>query len=337
MRFRVREAKPEDQEALFKLSTQFPLLSLSADQKEIEEKIEISRASFRGELEVSKSKYIFVVEDLKNHVTVGCSQIIGKHGTVKRPSYSFEVHKKERFSKELDVGFVHQFLRMKMTTDGPTELGGLILNLDYRRRPEGVGKLLSLIRFVYIGMFREKFEKELYAEMAPPLTEEGRSDFWEALGRRFTGMSYTEADRLSRQDKEFISSLFPEDDIYLCLLDPKARLVMGRVGYQTQRAYYLLRKLGFSYKYEVDPFDGGPHIGILRDEMSIIKKGSTYKLKLNGKFPLTKNGYFGFIRSGSFYGGHAAFHIEGEDLYLSEDVGKAYELSEDDSIYITEA
>ena len=210
MRFIIRGAKPEDKDTLFQLAQQFPLLNLPSDKKALQEKIEVSRASFQGALEKTESLYLFVAEDLKNNSIVGCSQIIGKHGTPENPAYSFQIHKRERFSKELDVGFVHRLLRMKVTTDGPTELGGLILSLDYRRRPEGVGKLLSFIRFVYIGMFKERFEEELYAEMAPPLTEEGRSDFWESLGRRFTGMSYAEANKLSQQDKEFISSLFPK-------------------------------------------------------------------------------------------------------------------------------
>ena len=336
MRFIARGAKSEDLKGLYELAHQFPLLNLPPDKKVIEEKITISQSSFRGDLVGPNSQYIFVVEDIKNQLIVGCSQVIGKHGTRDNPAYSFEVHTKERFSKELDVGFVHRILRMKVTRDGPTEVGGLVLSLDYRRRPERVGRLLSLIRFVYIGMFKERFEKELYAQMAPPLTDDGRSDFWESLGRRFTGMSYQEADGLSRQDKEFISGLFPESDIYLCLLDARARLVLGRVGYQTQRAYRLLRELGFTYKNEVDPFDGGPHIGTLRDEMPMIKRGATYKVKFDDKQAFTNEGYFGFMKSGDFYGGHSPYRVEGEDIYLPESVYSTYGLNDSESVYITE-
>ena len=111
---------------------------------------------------------------------------------------------------------------------------------------------------------------------------------------------------------------------------------MGRVGFQTQRAYHLLRKLGFSYKYEVDPFDGGPHIGVPRDKMPMIKNGSTYKLKVNETLSLKRYGYFGLMRSGQFCGGHSPFQIKGETLYLPQDVCNAYNLSEDDLIYMTE-
>src|SRR5262249_3463886 len=107
----------------------------------------------------------------------------------------------------------------------------------------------------------------------PPLTDENRSEFWEALGRRFTGLNYHEADLLSQSHKEFIESLFPEEDIYLCLLDSKARTVIGRVGDATRPAQHLLESIGFEYLEEVDPFDGGPHYGARTEDILTIKNG----------------------------------------------------------------
>jgi arginine N-succinyltransferase len=109
------------------------------------------------------------------------------------------------------------------------------------------------------------------------LTEEGRSEFWEALGRRFTGLPYQEADLLSQSHKEFIESLFPQEDIYLALLDAKARLVLGRVGEATKPAQHLLESIGFSYLDEVDPFDGGPHYGAATNEILPIRQGKKLK------------------------------------------------------------
>ena len=79
--------------------------------------------------------------------------------------------------------------------------------------------------------------------------------------------------------KEFIESLFPEEDIYLTLLDAKARLVLGRVGEATKPAQHLLEGIGFEYLDEVDPFDGGPHYGAKTKEVLPIKMGK--KLLLN--------------------------------------------------------
>ncbi|MCB0386777.1 MAG: arginine N-succinyltransferase, partial [Bdellovibrionales bacterium] len=223
-------AQPKDVQALYELARQFTLLNLPADKKALTRKVELSGESFRGKREKRDAEYIFVVEDVENGFIAASSQVLAKNGIPKSPNYSFEVLKKERFSQELGIGFIHQILRLKVNEDGGTELGGLVVDRGYRRRPEKVGKIASLTRFAFIALNRERFEDDLHSEMAPPLTDEGRSEFWESLGRRFTGMPYKEADLLSQQNNNFIRSLFPEEDIYLCLLDSKARLVLGRVG-----------------------------------------------------------------------------------------------------------
>ena len=115
---------------------------------------------------------------------------------------------------------------------------------DFRGRPEKLGRLISMSRFLYMQSHRGQFENEVLCELTPPLTDEGRSEFWEALVRRFTGLPYQEADQLSQSNKEFIKSLFPEGEIFLSLLDSKARLVLGRVGDSTKPAQHMLESFG---------------------------------------------------------------------------------------------
>ncbi|MEZ4870895.1 MAG: arginine N-succinyltransferase [Bdellovibrionales bacterium] len=280
MSFLVRQAYESDLEDIFALSKQFVLLNLPSDKKKIISKIELSLESFAGNVVREKARYMFVLEDLEQKRVVGSSQIVGKKGTPENPNISFKIIKKERFSPDLSVGFIHQLLRLNLNTDGPSEVGGLVVDRAYRRRPEKVGRLLSLARFKYIGSNKSKFESKILSEMAPPLTDEGRSEFWEALGRRFTGMPYKEADALSGQNKEFIKSLFPEEDIYTCLLDSRARLVMGQVSDETRPALHLLKKIGFEFNNEVDPFDGGPHVEASVDEITIIKNALSHEINL---------------------------------------------------------
>jgi arginine N-succinyltransferase len=124
----------------------------------------------------------------------------------------------------------------------------------------------------------KSFEPTVLCEFTPPLTDEGRSEFWEALGRRFTGLPYQEADLFSQTHKEFISALFPQDEIYLCLLDSQARSVLGRVGEQTKPAQHLLESIGFEYIDEVDPFDGGPHFECPMNDIKVISQSKLLKL-----------------------------------------------------------
>lgn len=278
MSFIVRASRVDDIGQITDLAKQFSLLNLPGEKKVITEKVERSLKSFSGDLSKYESEYLFVLEDVEEQQVVGTSLILAKHGSEESPHTSFKILKKNHFSEDLGIGFIHQVLRFQLDTDGPTEIGGLLVDKSYRRRPEKLGKQISLSRFNYMGLYPERFESRILCELTPPLTDEGRSEFWEALGRRFTGLPYQEADMLSQSHKEFISSLFPEEDIYLCLLDAKARTVLGRVGEATRPAQHLLEGIGFKYLEEVDPFDGGPHYGAKTQEVLPIKHGIKARL-----------------------------------------------------------
>lgn len=335
MSFVVRAARREDLQQLYELARQFTLLNLPADRRAIETKIERSQASFAGELSKAEAEYIFVVEDAEQDMVTGCSMILAKNGTPNSPNFSFKVLKKERFSRELGIGFIHQILRLNANTDGPTEVGGLVVDRAYRRRPEKVGRMISLSRFVYIGMEPERFENELHSEMAPPLTDEGRSEFWEALGRRFTGMPYQEADQISSQNNGFIQSLFPEEDIYLALLDSKARLVLGRVGNETQAALHLLNRIGFKYKEEVDPFDGGPHLSCQRQDCAIIRGLKKYKLKKSSGGQFDGLALIGLNRDEGYWGSASSFRVEANEVALPEKTWILLGLNEGEDIFLS--
>lgn len=281
MSFVIRAVRREDLQQLTDLAKQFNLLNLPGDKKVLLEKIQRSEASFAGDLPKDKSEYVFVVEDVEEGLVVGSSLIIAKHGSDQAPHCYFKILKRDHFSQDLGIGFIHQVLRFQLDTDGPTEIGGLLVDKTYRGRPEKLGKQISLSRFVYMALNPDRFEERVLCELTPPLTEEGRSEFWEALGRRFTGLPYQEADLLSQTNKEFIESLFPEEDIYLSLLDSKARLVLGRVGEATKPAQHLLESIGFEYLDEVDPFDGGPHYGAKTKEILPIKHGKLLRVVEN--------------------------------------------------------
>jgi arginine N-succinyltransferase len=316
MKFLLRSVQSRDLKDLHDLAGQFSLLNLPADKKVLGEKIERSLASFNGELSRPEAEYLFVLEDLESEMIIGSALILAKHGTDEVPHYFFKILKKNRFSEDLGIGFIHQVLQLKEDCDGPSEIGGLLINRSYRRRPEKLGKQISLARFLYMGMFPEEFEKRVLCELTPPLGEGGRSEFWEALGRRFTGLPYQEADLISRGNKEFISSLFPSDDIYLCLLDSRARLVLGRVGQETRPAQHLLESIGFEYLQEVDPFDGGPHYGANVADISIVRNGKWADLSSADRINFSGTTLVGFKREGEFRAVASAYGTQDGSLVL---------------------
>jgi len=154
------------------------------------------------------------------------------------------------------------------------------------------------------------------------------------LGRRFTGLPYDEADRLSQTNKEFIKSLFPEDEIYMTLLESKARLVVGEVGEQTKPARALMEKMGFVYKNEIDPFDGGPHLGVETVEAKPIqafKKG-----KLSFKTPLLpekKMFLIGGVAQGEFKAKLSFVEFKGEKICISVESNKELMFQENQDVF----
>jgi arginine N-succinyltransferase len=272
-RYEIRAALPTDEDQLLEVAHHLDTVNLPDDRGAIREILATSLGSFTGEIaDLRRREYVFVLRDLEADRVIGTSMVIAQLGRRDAPYIYFDVIEEERYSASLDKHFHHTVLRIGYSYNGPTEIGGLILLPDYRRVPERLGQFLSYIRFLYIASHRALFRDEVLAELLPPLEPDGTSHLWEALGRKFTDMTYGEADVLSKKNKEFIKLLFPEGAIYASLLDAQAQAVIGKVGAQTKGVEKLLRRIGFRYAHRVDPFDGGPHFYAPTEEISLVQK-----------------------------------------------------------------
>jgi arginine N-succinyltransferase len=269
----LRPITESDLQALYALALQLDSINLPADRKLLEERIAASQHSFAGGLrDWSRGTYVFVLEDREAKRTVGSATIFAKHGTPDAPHYWLEVASEERRSTQLGARFVHTKLRLRSTSDGPTEIGGLILDPAYRRHAEKCGKALSVVRFAYISAHPERFEREVIAEMMSPFEAPGKNRLWEAFGAKFTGLGFRKADRLSGQDKQFIADLFPRDSVYATLFPEEVQAVIGQPGPTAKAAVRILEKVGFHPLNQVDPFDGGPYYGAARDAIVSVRE-----------------------------------------------------------------
>lgn len=285
--FLIREVSESDLESLLRLASLLNLINLPRDKHELMKKIQRSKNSFRGkEQDPSKALYLFVLEDLKTKQIVGSSLIIGKHGTPDEPHVYFSIVPKKKESRSLHMGFLHQVLRLGFNYDGPTEIGALILLPQYRGNPLKLGKLMSFIRFMYMAARPHQFMPEVLCELQPRLNSDGEYPIWEEIGRKFTNLSYDEADRLSRKNKEFIHSLYPEGDIYTCMLSGEAREAIGQVNPDTEPVKNLVEKIGFRYRNMIDPFDGGPHYWARTTQIKPLKE--TFLVKIAPKAKTTQ-------------------------------------------------
>lgn len=268
--FLLREVHPQDLDALEALAGYLNTLNLPADRAVLKGLIARSRASFGGELPHPEREYVFGLIDQSE--LVGTCMIIAQHGTFERPAVYFNVLKEQKYSESLAKYFVHQVLQLSFNFDGATEIGGLILSPDYQGHPKKLGKLLSYVRFLFIGMNRALFRDQIVAELLPQLNPDGTSDLWECLGANFTDLTYREADRLSRENIEFIRSLFPKTPIYTALLPRHVREKIGVVGRPSRPVEKMLRDIGFEWDQSIDPFDGGPTFVCDTDHCRMVQR-----------------------------------------------------------------
>ena len=270
--FRIRQSYRKDVDQVLAVAEHLDTVNLPADRKSIEGLLDRSERSFTGELAVVEREFLFVLEDLAQQRIIGTSMIYAQHGTKRAPHIFFRVENDERYSVTLDRYLVHQTLRIGYNYNGPTEIGGLILLPEYRGNKDALGKALSYVRFLFMRMHRELFRDQVLSELLPPLEPDGASKLWEALGRHFTGLTYQEADRLSKDNKEFINALFPDDPIHTELLPEDVQAIIGQVGPETKAVESMLRRIGFDYADQIDPFDGGPHFVANTDDITLVKQ-----------------------------------------------------------------
>ncbi len=275
--FEIRAAKAGDAPALYEVARHLNSVNLPANLQRLERALAQSEASFSGKIgNVKECEYIFVLVDHgEAHNTpriIGCSMIFAQLGRRGAPYIYLDVLPEERYSSTIDRHVRHTTLKIGYSYDGPTELGGLALLPEYRKTPEQLGLCLSAARFLYIRAHRAAFQDELLAELMPPLKSDGSSALWDALGSAFTSMSYEEADKLSRENKEFIRGLFPELPIHASLLSKEAQAAIGQVGPAATGARDLLTRIGFRYADRIDPFDGGPHYTAPTDAVSYVRE-----------------------------------------------------------------
>ncbi|HXT98190.1 MAG TPA: arginine N-succinyltransferase [Polyangia bacterium] len=348
--FLLRDIAPGDLDGLQKAAVHLDSVNLPDDRASLAAIVERSRASFAGELPIADRCFVFVAVEVgaggkagKMGEVAGTSMIFAQHGNRRAPHVFFDVLEEERYSDTLDRHFTHRVLRIGYNYKGLTEIGGLVLRPEFRRHPERLGRSLAYVRFLYLARHRQLFRDEVLSELMPPLEADGTSLLWEALGRKFTGLSYQEADRLSQSNKEFIRALFPQDPLYATLLPAHVQALIGEVGPHTKGVEKMLREVGFSYAHRIDPFDGGPHFHARTDDITLVKAARTARVADAGYAPIDAGGrrqVFLVARERPAPPCFAVARIElpslpeGERVSLPDDVRRALEVTAGDEVAI---
>jgi arginine N-succinyltransferase len=284
--FILRPIKTSDSHAFYSLATsaQSGLSNLPKTFAAAKALISTSIHSFSDKLLDQHKRFLFVIEH--NKTIVGVSGIKARTG-VEYPYYSFLKCLQEP----------HPYLELISQRYGPSEIGSLFLDPKFRKK--GIGRLLSLSRFLFIKSFPTFFTPSLIAELRGYLYKNNTSPVWNAIGKSFISMSFKRAELECSHSKSFVSNHFPKKPIYLNLIAPKAHAFLGCVHPLTEPAKSLLLSEGFEFTQYIDILDGGPKlqasvplirsISLAKDyvwnkAVPILSSGPTF-LVSNNKYP----------------------------------------------------
>ncbi len=268
----IRPVASADLDALLELTnfTGYGLTTLPKDPDFLRKRIDKSRRSFAGMGEApGNESYLFVMEELGKHRIIGACGVIAKVGGYE-PFYAYRIETSVHESGFLGVRKEIKTLHLVAEHNGPCEVCSLFLSPDFRHG--GNGRLLSLMRFLFMAEHPQAFDPVVIAEMRGVVDDQGRSHFWDALGKHFFDVDFPKADYLSLVNKKFIADLMPKHPIYITLLPPEARAVIGLVHEQTRPALRMLETEGFAWTGMVDMFDAGPTITCPLKDIRVVRE-----------------------------------------------------------------
>ena len=295
--------------------------SLPPDEDYLRGKIELSLRSFASTVtEPGHERYMFVMEETDTGEVGACCAIEAACG-LDEAFYSYHVSFTVHASR--DMGIYNKVPTLYLSNDltGTSVLCSLYLRPDFRGT--GAGKLLSKCRFLFMANYPHRFAKKVIAEMRGVSDEQGRSPFWEGLGRHFFTVDYAHAEHIvGTGNKAFIAELMPPHPIYTVLLPEAARTVMGKVHPQTAPALHLLEQEGFRYQGYIDIFDGGPSVEAPLEEIRSIRRSQVVTVFVGKPAPgapcLIANAELGNFRCA-----YAEYAIKNGHITLPPELAKA--------------
>jgi arginine N-succinyltransferase len=218
---------------------------------------------------------------------VGISAIEAAVG-LEEPWYNYHVGTLVHASRALDVYTAVPTLFLANDHTGHTELCTLFVDQAFRHAHNG--PLIAKSRLLFVAEFADRFGDKVIAELRGPIDAQGRSPFWEGLGRHFFAMEYSTADYLTGiGQKSFIAELMPKHPVYVNLLPASAREAIGAVHRDTAPARRMLEQEGFRYEGYVDIFDAGPTVEAFRDNIDAVRRSRVLPVTLDEEDPVPDN------------------------------------------------
>jgi arginine N-succinyltransferase len=272
MSFVVRAATSGDLKPLYEMAklTGGGFTNLPPDRPALRAKLDRSGAAFaRQEDSLADELFVLALENAATGEVRGTAQLFTQVGQ-SAPFYSYRLTTLTQHSKELGRTVRAEMLALVTDLEGSSEVGGLFLHPS--ERASGLGKLLARSRYLFIAMHRARFADRLLAELRGIIDDRGGSPFWDAVGGKFFGMGFQEADYFNAiNGNQFIADLMPKHPVYTAMLSDTARTAIGLPHPGGRAAMRMLEEEGFSHQGYVDIFDGGPTMTARTNQVAGIR------------------------------------------------------------------
>ena len=275
MSFVIRAATQGDLQALYEMAklTGGGFTNLPADRNSLRAKLDRSGKGYvREDDALGDDLFVLVLENTETGEVRGTSQLFTRVGQ-SWPFYSYRLATLTQHSQELERTVRAELLSLVTDLEGSSEVGGLFLHPS--ERAGGLGLLLARSRYLFIASHRPRFGDRILAELRGIIDERGGSPFWDAIGGKFFGMSFQEADEFNAiHGNQFIADLMPKHPVYVAMLPEEARRVIGLPHPSGRAAMKMLELEGFSFEGYVDIFDGGPTMIARTDNVTSIRNAA---------------------------------------------------------------
>ena len=333
MTFVIRPALKGDLAHLYEMAklTGGGFTNLPPDRDALTAKLAGSDAAFsRSDDGVASETFVLALENTLDHSVRGTCQIftaVGQH----YPFYSYRISTLTQYSDALKRTVTAELLSLVNDLGGTSEVGGLFLHPG--ERAGGLGLLLARSRYLFIAAHRERFGERILAELRGIIDERGGSPFWDAIGGKFFGMSFQEADEFNAiNGNQFIADLMPKHPVYIAMLDEEAKKVIGLPHPSGRAAMRMLENEGFSYQGYVDIFDGGPTMLAQTDQVRSI--AAAHRGTLDGD--MLDKGEKALIAAGrlhDFRCCYGAREVDGEAIRVDAQAAELLRIAPGDTVW----
>lgn len=286
--FVIRPIESKDLNAYQNLAFQasIGITTLPKNKALLEKKMHFSIESFHKKALLPQDElYLFVLENLDDHTIGGTCGIYSKSGISSAPCFYKIVQEKKTSPLQTPESRV---LHPVKHPSGPSEICGIFLKKEFRH--SGLGKLLSLSRFLFIATFPHFFTNTLISSIRGMIDANEQSPFWNSLGKHFIPYPLKEVFQLLEEHTLSFQDLIAPYPVPVALLTQRAQDVIGKPHQNSKPALKLLKKEGFEITDEIDIIDGGPKIMVLQEKIQTISKSKVTKVgELNSKQPFESN------------------------------------------------